>query len=236
MTNVQPQPPELAKSMGPRFHSMAPRSVSEFQPAAVAAAEWNPCIAYGQTGHRPMHCAKYLQECSRGPLRAHGCPACNAVELCPADCRRRLYFAAPRAEQGWHQPLHPMRPSDAAFVPTRAPSRTGSCCRTCRTESSSSCGFTDCRDRGFTGFADLDPCWCPNGAGTDSFHPAVDLDSQRHRVGAGCVRTDCDDGPTPPVSRGAYHRRCQPRTCVSAGSSRACGHKLPGECIDERRD
>ena len=40
-----------------------------------------------------MNCTKYLQECARGPLRANRCPACNATGLCPADCRRRLYFA-----------------------------------------------------------------------------------------------------------------------------------------------
>ena len=40
-----------------------------------------------------MNCAKYLQKCAREPLRANRCPACNALELCPADCSRRLYFA-----------------------------------------------------------------------------------------------------------------------------------------------
>ena len=40
-----------------------------------------------------MNCAKYSQECARDPLRANLCPACNAVGLCPAECRRRLYFA-----------------------------------------------------------------------------------------------------------------------------------------------
>ena len=95
MTNVHPQPPELARSTGPSFHSMAPRRVSEFQPAAVAGAGWNPCFACGQTGHRLMNCAKYLQDCARAPFGASRCPACNALGLCPADCRRRLYFATP---------------------------------------------------------------------------------------------------------------------------------------------
>ena len=40
-----------------------------------------------------MNCTKYLQECAWDPLRANCCPACNAMELCPADCRRRLHFA-----------------------------------------------------------------------------------------------------------------------------------------------
>ena len=40
-----------------------------------------------------MNCAKYLQECARDPLRANRCPACNAVWLCPAECRHPLYFA-----------------------------------------------------------------------------------------------------------------------------------------------
>ena len=92
MTNVQPPPPELARSAGPSFHTMAPRRAPEVQPA-TAAAGWNPCFACGQTGHRLMNCATYLQECARDPLRANRCPACNAVGLCPADCRRRLYFA-----------------------------------------------------------------------------------------------------------------------------------------------
>ena len=50
MTNVQPPLPELARSAGPNFHSMALRRVPEFQPAAVVAAGWNPCFACGQTG------------------------------------------------------------------------------------------------------------------------------------------------------------------------------------------
>ena len=90
--NLQPPPPELARSAGPSFHPMTPRSASEFQPA-TAAAGWNPCFACGQTGHRLMNCAKYLQECVRDPLRPNRCPARNAVGLCPAECRRRLYFA-----------------------------------------------------------------------------------------------------------------------------------------------
>ena len=40
-----------------------------------------------------MNRTTYLQECARDPLRASHCPACNAMGLCPADCRRRLYFA-----------------------------------------------------------------------------------------------------------------------------------------------
>ena len=43
-----------------------------------------------------MNCTEYLQECARDPLRANRCPACNAMGLCPADCRRRLYFAMSR--------------------------------------------------------------------------------------------------------------------------------------------
>ena len=90
--NVQPPIPELARSAGPSFPSMIPRRASEFPPAA-ASVGWNPCFACGQTGHRLMNCAKYLQECARDPLRANRCPACNAIGLCPAECRRRLYFA-----------------------------------------------------------------------------------------------------------------------------------------------
>ena len=84
--NVQPPPPELARSAGPSFHPMIPRRAPEF-PSAASAVGWNPCFACGQTGHRLTNCAKYLQECARDPLRANRCPACNAVWLCPADCR-----------------------------------------------------------------------------------------------------------------------------------------------------
>ena len=90
--NVQPLPPELARSAGPSFHPMTPRRAPEF-PSATAAVGWNPCFACGQTGYRLMNCATYLQECARDPLRANRRPACNAVGLCPADCRRRLYVA-----------------------------------------------------------------------------------------------------------------------------------------------
>ena len=92
MTNVQPPPPELARSAGPSFHPMAPRRAPEFQ-TAIASAGWNSCFACSQTGHRLMNCATYLQKCARDPLRANRCTACNAVGLCPSDCRRRLYFA-----------------------------------------------------------------------------------------------------------------------------------------------
>ena len=88
-----------------------------------------------------MNCAKYLQECARDPLRANRCPACNAVELFPAECRRRLYFATspyPHLELNKEGTSYLMRPPDATLVPTRAPSPTGSCRRTCSTESSSS--------------------------------------------------------------------------------------------------
>ena len=86
-TNVHAK---LARSAGPSFHPMAPRRAPEFQPA-TAAAGWNPCFACGQTGHRLMNCARYLQECARDPLRH---PACNGVGLCPAwECWRCLYFA-----------------------------------------------------------------------------------------------------------------------------------------------
>ena len=90
--NVQPPPPQLARSAGPSFHPMTPRRAPAF-PSATAVVGWNPCFACGQTRHRLMNYAKYLQECARDPLRANGCPACNAAGLCPADCRRRLYFA-----------------------------------------------------------------------------------------------------------------------------------------------
>ena len=40
-----------------------------------------------------MNYTKHLQECARDPLRASRCDACSAAGLCPADCRRRLYFA-----------------------------------------------------------------------------------------------------------------------------------------------
>ena len=92
MANVQPLPPELARSAGPSFHPMAPQRAPELQPA-TAAAGWNPCFASCQIGHRLMNCAKYLQECARYPLGANRYPACNAVGLCPADCRRRLFLA-----------------------------------------------------------------------------------------------------------------------------------------------
>ena len=92
MTNVQAPPPELARSAGPSFHPMTPRRAPELQPS-TADAGWNPCFACDQTGHRLMNCAKYLQECARHPFRANRCTACNAVGLCPAECRRRLYFA-----------------------------------------------------------------------------------------------------------------------------------------------
>ena len=94
MMNVQPPPPELARSAGPSFHPMTPRRAPEF-PSTTAAVGWNPCFACGQTGHRLMNWAKYLRDCARDPLRATRCPACNAVGLCPAGCRRRLYFATP---------------------------------------------------------------------------------------------------------------------------------------------
>ena len=42
MMNVQPLPPEVARSERPNFHPMAPRRAAEFQPAAVVAAGWNP--------------------------------------------------------------------------------------------------------------------------------------------------------------------------------------------------
>ena len=92
MASVQPPPPDLARSAGPSFHPMAPRRAPEFQ-SATAAVGWNPCFACGQTGHTQMNCVKYLQECARDPLSANRCPACNAVGLCPAECRRLLYFA-----------------------------------------------------------------------------------------------------------------------------------------------
>ena len=87
--NWQPSPPELTRSAGPSFHPMTPRRAPEFPSAAVAVG-WIPCFACGR---RLMNCARYLQECARDPLRANQCPACNPVGLCPADCRRRLYFA-----------------------------------------------------------------------------------------------------------------------------------------------
>ena len=90
--NVQPPPPELARSAGPSFHPMTPRRTSKFPPA-TASVGWSPCFSCGRTGHRLMSCAKYLQECARDPLRTNRCFACNAVGLCPADCRRRLHFA-----------------------------------------------------------------------------------------------------------------------------------------------
>ena len=90
--NVQPPPPELARSAGPSFHPLTPRRASAF-PSATASVGWSPCSACRQTGHRLSNCAKYLQECARDPLRGNLCPACNAVGLCSTDCRRRLYFA-----------------------------------------------------------------------------------------------------------------------------------------------
>ena len=88
--NMQPSSPEPARPAGSAFHSMTPRKAPDLPPAIIG---WNPCFACGQTGHRQKNCAKYLQECVRDPLRANRCPACNAAGLCPADCRRRLYFA-----------------------------------------------------------------------------------------------------------------------------------------------
>ena len=70
---------------------MTPRRAPEFQPA-TGAVGWNPCLACGQIGHRLIRCVDYLQECAWDPLRANRCPACNAVGLCPSECRRRLYF------------------------------------------------------------------------------------------------------------------------------------------------
>ena len=93
MTSLQPPSPKLARPSGPRFHSMAPRRASDFQPAAVAAAGWDPRFGCGETGQRLRKCAKYLQECARDPLRANWCPACNAVGMFPADRRRCRYFA-----------------------------------------------------------------------------------------------------------------------------------------------
>ena len=139
-----------------------------------------------------------------------------------------------------------MRPPPAAMVLTRAPSRTGTCRPTPGAEFSgswvadavrrSSCSSADCRDRSFACSTMLDSRWRPNAARTDALHPALDLDSQRRRVGAGCLPKDCDDGPTALVSRSAYRRGWQPRTYALAGSPRARDHKLSGECIGDRRD
>ena len=90
--NVQPSPTELARPTRPSFHPMIPRRAPDFPPA-VGAAGWNACFACGQTGRRLMNCAKDLEEGARDPLCANRCPACNAVGLCLADYRRRLYFA-----------------------------------------------------------------------------------------------------------------------------------------------
>ena len=89
--NMQASPAELARPTGPSFHPMTPRKAPDLPPSPGVVG-WNPCSACDQTGHRLMNFAKYLQEYARDPLRANRCPACNAVGLCPADCRRRLYF------------------------------------------------------------------------------------------------------------------------------------------------
>ena len=90
--NVQPSPLEPSLAMGPNYHTSTPRRTVDL-PLPTGAGGWNPCFACGQTGNRLMNCTTYLQECARGPLRGNRCPACSAVGLCPADCRRRLYFA-----------------------------------------------------------------------------------------------------------------------------------------------
>ena len=92
LMNVQPLPPEPLRPMGPDYHAATPRRTFDL-PTSAGASGWNPCFACGQTGHRLMNCTKFLQECARDPLRANRCPACNAMGLCPADCRRHLYFA-----------------------------------------------------------------------------------------------------------------------------------------------
>ena len=90
--NVQPPPPGPLRPMGPDYHTVAPRRTFDL-PSAAGVSGWNPCFACGQTGDRLMNCTKYLQECARQALRANRCLACNAMGLCPADCRCRLYFA-----------------------------------------------------------------------------------------------------------------------------------------------
>ena len=89
--NLQPPPPGPLRPMGPDHHTATSRSTFDL-PSSAGASGWNPWFACGQTGHRVMNCTKYLQECARDPLRANRCPACSAMGLCPADCRRRLYF------------------------------------------------------------------------------------------------------------------------------------------------
>ena len=89
---VQPSPQEPSRTMGPSYHNSTSRRIFD-PPPSTGTSGWNPCFACGQTGHRLTNCTKYLQECARDPLRANRCPACSAVGLCPADCRRRLYFA-----------------------------------------------------------------------------------------------------------------------------------------------
>ena len=89
--NVQPPPPGPHRPMGPDYHTVTPGRAFH-PPSPAGAGEWNPCFACGQTGQRLLNCTTYLQECARGPLRANRCPACNAMRLCPGDCRRRLYF------------------------------------------------------------------------------------------------------------------------------------------------
>ena len=90
--NVQPPPPGPHRPMEPDYHNVTSRRTFDLS-SSSGASGWNPCFACGQTGHRLMNCTKYLQECARDPLRANCCPACNAVGLYSADCRRHLYFA-----------------------------------------------------------------------------------------------------------------------------------------------
>ena len=90
--NVQPLPAGPLRPMGVDYYTPTPRRALDL-PSSAGTSGWNPCFACAQTGHRLRNCTKDLQECARDLLRANCCPACNAMWLCPADCRRRLYFA-----------------------------------------------------------------------------------------------------------------------------------------------
>ena len=192
-----------------------------------------------------MKCAKYLQACARHPLRASGYPTCNARGLCPADCRRRLYFATspyPHVELNkdgtsyfircglprprWYQPELPVGPARAAAP--AAPISAAPDYRTAYAVHSAAL------PNGATSALPDPPDPTPVGAPTA---PGAIHCIQQHRCGGtGCIRADRGDGLTLRGSRGAHDWRWRFCTRTSATSPRASDPKPPGKRIGERRD
>ena len=230
--NVHLPPPGLHRLIGPDYDTSTPRRAFDL-PSPAGAGGWYPCFACGQTGNRLMNCTRYLQERAQDSFRRCRFPACSPMGLRPADCRRRLYFAAcpyPHLELNKDcTSFYSVQSPDAPVLSAPASRRAGRS-RPC-SGGRSGCfgipGFLCCSYRclaascrhGFGCSARQDADERSDGGGAYALRPTADLVPGNFRDGSWFGRAGHSNGREPCC--GCFRRQRSGRW-VSADAPRVC--------------